>query len=827
MRLSHLTLKNIRSYTEADIEFPNHLLLIGDIGSGKSTILQSIEFALFGAQRGLIDANHLLRNGEKEGSVELTFSIDDLGESNKISIYRSLKRKKTSVSQEVGYLEINGEKEEYMPSELRSRVLTLLGYPENNTKSNGLIYRYSVYATQEQMKSIILERPEVRLDTLRVIFGIDKYKNIIENAMTCMREMKKKIWFYEGIILDLTEKKAELADMKIKGKEFEEHHKKIELKYRNTRKDYETIVSQYELLQKKLSLLDIQKEKYDNINKNLEKLDQILLNNKSSLEELDEQIKVLMDRKSNIHIEESSISYDQITEKVNQQKDLITRNKQLKKNLEDKKEFHDTNMSELLEQKKKIEEDIKTLDLTQKSYQEIIQSEQKTVEELKQFEDIEKQKEQKNNILIQKRSYYNVKEKDRDSIIKLDDCPTCKQKVTPEHKEKISLQIEDEKKSLSEEIEVLEKELEKIEDKISLKKELDEKIQNLSKKKISYETKIADMQKVIQQKEDLDKKIATYNEETKKIQQKLQIVNQFNFIKEQEHLDILMKQEESLRKIELKKEQKKNLISLIDEKTKQMKHMLTEKSRHEKDKKQQLIEKDELLKYLQEYDRIQKEYLEIKQQLRQIKDDYEGILKEYERSDKDKEHLYLEIKKLEKIIADKNIAKEMKDWYEHIRSWLQQYYIPLLKKIERHVLQQIYMEFNVAFSRWFDLLIEDENIVVQIDEQFTPKIIQNGYDLDIDALSGGERTSVALAYRLALNKIVNELIGLQTKDILILDEPTEGFSTEQLDRVRDVILELKIPQLLVVSHEQKMDGFIEAVAKVEKEGSKSAIGFLS
>ena len=53
MQLISLTLKNIRSYKDAKIEFPTGtVMLSGDIGSGKSTILLAIEFALFGVLRG-------------------------------------------------------------------------------------------------------------------------------------------------------------------------------------------------------------------------------------------------------------------------------------------------------------------------------------------------------------------------------------------------------------------------------------------------------------------------------------------------------------------------------------------------------------------------------------------------------------------------------------------------------------------------------------------------------------------------------------------------------------------------------------------------------
>ena len=52
MIIHSIKLHNIRSYLEEKIEFPKgSTLLSGDIGSGKSTILLAIEFALFGLKR--------------------------------------------------------------------------------------------------------------------------------------------------------------------------------------------------------------------------------------------------------------------------------------------------------------------------------------------------------------------------------------------------------------------------------------------------------------------------------------------------------------------------------------------------------------------------------------------------------------------------------------------------------------------------------------------------------------------------------------------------------------------------------------------------------
>ena len=53
MIIKKITLKNIRSYENQVIDFPDgSTLLSGDIGSGKTSILLGIEFALFGLQPG-------------------------------------------------------------------------------------------------------------------------------------------------------------------------------------------------------------------------------------------------------------------------------------------------------------------------------------------------------------------------------------------------------------------------------------------------------------------------------------------------------------------------------------------------------------------------------------------------------------------------------------------------------------------------------------------------------------------------------------------------------------------------------------------------------
>jgi exonuclease SbcC len=144
--------------------------------------------------------------------------------------------------------------------------------------------------------------------------------------------------------------------------------------------------------------------------------------------------------------------------------------------------------------------------------------------------------------------------------------------------------------------------------------------------------------------------------------------------------------------------------------------------------------------------------------------------------------------------------------------------------MEKHVMLKVYHEFNDLFRKWFGMLLEDDAISVRLDECFTPIVEQNGYEVEIENLSGGEKTSLALAYRLALNKVINDVMSsIKTKELIILDEPTDGFSTEQLDKLKDVLDELNIEQTILVSHEAKIEGFVENLIRVNKHEHVSAV----
>jgi exonuclease SbcC len=174
-------------------------------------------------------------------------------------------------------------------------------------------------------------------------------------------------------------------------------------------------------------------------------------------------------------------------------------------------------------------------------------------------------------------------------------------------------------------------------------------------------------------------------------------------------------------------------------------------------------------------------------------------------------------------IAAKEEAAKTGRKLKETEIWLEDFFVPTVKVIEKSVLATINQEFDSLFKRWFGMLVADADKEVGVDEDFTPVVTQEGYEQDVKYISGGERTSVALAYRLALNILAQRVSAGMKSNLLILDEPTDGFSKEQLGNVREVLDEVACPQVIIVSHDKELESFADQIFRVEKAGSESTV----
>ena len=673
MNIRKIVLNNIRSYTQQKVDFPEgSTLLAGDIGSGKTSILLAIEFALFGLQPGQRGSS-LLRNGENEGGVLIEFTVDE----KQVTIERTLKRGKT-VSQDYCAITINGEKEEIAVTELKNRVLNLLDYPKEFAKKQNILYKFTVYTPQEEMKQIILEDPKVRINTLRHVFGIDKYKRILENISIISAKMREERRLKEGMTASLEQDKLTVMS---KENELETKH-------------YNLSSVEKELFLKTEDRKKIQEEKED-IFKQIE-------DKRSFQQEIE---------KTNIMISHKKETLSSNSKRVEEIKSQIS---QLEESSFDELKIRELEQRILLrkEEKRKLNEE--NLETTS----------QITSLDIKNADN----------------------EKIKIKITNVEICPTCLQDVSSVYKTNVinklesdivknNIRIKDltlEKRKIYERIEKTDKEIS------SAEKEL----QELNLLKIKFEG--------IKEKKDRIEELENLN---KSLGKDLELLEQ--------HIESLEKSIFELKKFD-------NVFQLKQK------------------------ELDEALR--------QEKLAEIK---------VAELKKEIDVFSKQIGELRENIKKTEEI-------RRQLDYLVKIEDWITKKFTPLISAIEKNVMVKLKKEFSVLFAEWFDMLVPD-TFNVQLTDDFTPLIEYQDYELNYAYLSGGERTAIALAYRLALNQVINSLLSkIKTKDLVILDEPTDGFSEQQLDKMRDVLQQLNVKQMIIVSHEQKIEGFVENVIRLKK-----------
>ena len=159
--------------------------------------------------------------------------------------------------------------------------------------------------------------------------------------------------------------------------------------------------------------------------------------------------------------------------------------------------------------------------------------------------------------------------------------------------------------------------------------------------------------------------------------------------------------------------------------------------------------------------------------------------------------------------------------------WLREYFVPSLRKMEQEVMNSLRYDFNDFYAQWYSELVEDPTKTSYIDERFGPVIQQDGYQQEFAYMSGGEKTSVALAYRLALNSTMRRQAETLQSNLLILDEPTDGFSKAQLAKVRTILESLRAEQVIMVSHEAELEGYVDHVFAVAKSEGVSTVSRLS
>ena len=854
MLLKKITLRNIRSYKEDTIiEIPEGTILFqGDIGCGKSTILSAIEFALFGL--GDIDGNNLLRLGEKKGSVLLAFQVNN----RNYQIFRSLLRHNKKVTQDWGYIVDEQIRTTYSVSEMKSKILKIININEKaQTRTTSVIYRFAIFTPQEMMKQILSELPEKRLEILRRAFNIEEYSTARRNAEIFLGWTNGEIRVSSEISKDLYEREALLQGLKqrvsllaIEVEQGKAEISKLDKKIKELNAEIESLKPRQVLvLQLQVSI--------PHLNKTIER-------NQKALEKEQERVDLLKRDLGSINTNENILSQlKPVYEDYISKKDRL---RQLEPSIKllDVFDKEKTNLEQHIEnERKNLESEIDRSMEERKTELENIEREEKSIKELNTFEKEEVSlkgsvshlitlREESDKILslisenrtelLAQEEQMSKKQKEIESMIRMGEgarCPTCRQKLSIEHISKVKAEYYQEKLGIEEHVRYLNHTLTTYEHKLRENKSLIEDLE-------SKDEHLRKLQRILgmlsEKKHSIENAKKTLQIKFSRLTEKQQNLSNENYsLEERMKLSQILKEMSGLTAEKELYRQVEQIVSKyefekIEHRYVEKLHEIKRKSKIEKE----IQDNSKLIDSLQiEIDSNKQKLYEnqilFEKNKNAIKDleILEGTVDNFKNktsemrqniSGKCSELRLLEsnLHEVENEVHTKRECYSNKQIFQQTNNWLEQHFIPAVQDIERHVLQSINEEFNQLFQRWFSILMETGDISVEADSNFTPIISQSGYSLSVNSLSGGEKTSVALAYRLALNTMLKKVAGMDNA-LLILDEPTDGFGKEQLFKLRQVLNELNSAQIVMVSHERELESFADKIYRVTKDGNQSRI----
>ncbi len=921
MLLKSIDLHNIRSYDKLHLEFPSgYVLLEGDVGSGKSTILMAIEFALFGL--GTVRADSLLSKGEGRGEVVLAFEVDGV----EYEVGRTLTARDGKVTQDPkGSYFLAGEtREPLTASDLKARVLQVLKFREPvNPRSQSRVYRYAVYTPQEEIKSIL--DASGREDVIRRAFGVEDYKTAADNADTLRLQIKGKKDELTGRFAKLEAHRAEREAVGDDAGTLERDLARL----RRTRDDLAGRLAEAESRRAEMA---VRMEDLVRIRAEADQMEKDIANKKESMKKLLENIQG--DRAELDGVGERLQKLGRPTRPTDKTRGdvqrLLDTVEETERRIHAKRSEANTCVETVADIDKKmaqLDRPAKPTDKTRGDVQRLLDTVEETERRIhaKRSEEkacietvagMDKKLGGKSHAAIrgaiasieerigssteelslaeQDMRDYNARiGAQRNEIKTLEDglrraeslgarCEYCDSALEHEYVVKLQSGRKDRLAAAKSGLDSMDAEMTKVRHRLEdIRKRLDgdrvllegcRRDESVSEQRSAQEARLkslrADLasldpeahvptdeplarnggepprnylrrlleslreyESATDKMRDMSEQRSAQEARLKSLRADLASLDPEAHVPTDEPLarnggepprNYLRRLLESLREYESATDK---IDTLTQQKTRLESRMAESEKGYRQDEtylRQREASLNDARARLKEYDALGQDIRAAETECVRIRSDLEqmnseaSVVGERIRNKKERaDQLDADIKEAETHLSRYNMYRDHEEW-------LKGYFAPSVCRMERYVMESLRYDFNESYGEWYSMLVDDPTKTSRIDEKFSPVLEQDGYEQNVESLSGGEKTSVALAYRLAINSTMRRQADILRSNLLILDEPTDGFSREQMEKVREILDSLRSEQIIMVSHERELEGFVEHVFRVTKsEGSSS------
>ena len=830
--IERLVLRNWKSHHRTFVEFePGTNVIIGINGAGKSSVLEAIYFALFGPPEKNKFYERTLRNGEKEGYVELTFTHGG----KRYTVKRWFDRKQQKDARIEGDEKVITSR----PRDVDEKIVEILGM-------DGKTFRDAVYARQNEMASILNDSRR-RKELIDEMIEISEFSRLRDSILALRNRLKS--WL-SGIAAANTEERLKRQEEKLKKKrqemeqilrqrkELTEKIAALEGQLTTARGELEEIEGEYKTLREKRAMLEEEKGRRRSLIERVEQLrrdvgakievsEELLQNLRKELEEvrqLEKKLAELHARRKDVEreINVKSQVVSSITVDVNVENEL--------KKAEDERERLEEEYRKTSEQIATIRSEIKSMEEKIRELTERHDNARKREEELKKIREkygdvqklLEKKQKEIQELLRNISSIENEIRREEEFVVALkgaEKCPVCGSELGKERAEELRLEHEKRLEELRKRLPMLRK---KVDEERRVVKELEtvaRRAMTLAEGTESSEELAKEIKKVEESKKQRGFELRTLEKRVEKIREALEAV-QKEIRQMREKLDAAKRRkvaEEEIQRLRAKLEQ-------IEEDIRATEKELNGRVSEEIDAKVRRLEKGLELKKLEEtvktIDNEIKALEEEVARLRSVEKEREKKIEEISKlqaminaektrlADLERltKMLEREIGELEKDIAESRRVLEETERKRKMYDMLNRM-LPAVETARERVREARIRAINKALNIvWRGLYPRRDITEIRLRPEANDYILEvkrDGQWVPVQNLSGGEFYDAALALRIAISALKAKELGL-----LILDEPTHNLDADATEALAHLLNQLPeyglFRQIIVITHDETL-----------------------
>jgi len=771
--ITKVNLKNWRSHLDSELNFSEGTnCFVGQIGSGKTTIMDAICFALFGTflqlqQKKIKLEDIIMKKPVKKEQAEVTVYFDIDG--TEWSVKRTVTKGRSTAE-----LRRNGE---LIEGPQATKVTEEI---EKILKMDYELFSRAVYSEQNQLDMFLTIQKGQRMKKIDELLAIDRFekarmntKSLVNRCSTVLDEKRRMV---QNLGMDESLNryeiiKREMIDLKEKEEKMKKRLEDVTDKKLKTARDITKLREQ----QKKLQSIGEDVKKYtallDITETDIEKLkgDLVEFAEKTSEELKTELDKILDDiQKLNYHLEDEKNNFDKLKEEYagDNAKIRLIEEERFPKIRKDVEELDDITIKLKRSPLRKLETELKNVN---KDFEKTQMKLQKSLVKSSELED----------------SIHNLS-------LAGSVCPVCNGKLTEKKKSSLISKKQSQIEELKKDIEDSKSEIEKLQvSKTRLEKKVKE-VERLEQRFEELKESKKELKLLTDELKDLKIKIKVFNNQKKMFEKNIGMLenNLKNLQERQENVkQVLSKKEDVNEKLDRIKEYRQRLSQLGIEK-----EMLSSFS-------PSILEKFEL-----DYQTIiglEKELQTHLLNLSEITLEKQKLLEEVENKKKMLENYRLEIRRIEGISEQLQLLENA---LEATQEQLRKDFVSAVNQAMQSIWSDIYPYRDIYSIR---LGIEEGDYVLQLQDS-TGWIPADG------VASGGERSMACLALRIAFSLVLAPQLQM-----IVLDEPTHNLDSRAVEELanvlRDRITNL-VEQVFLITHDPNLETAVSGyLYRLERE----------